>query len=280
MGYLKDDDIELVIATSNASKWHKHEFLELAYVTKGTVRSIIHNEEHIIKQGDYFIIDYDTMHFYERIGDEPIEITNILFLPQLIDKSLLYCRSFSTLLNHYLINIDAMRLNMRGSNRIFTDHDGKIRAHITTLLEEYHNKKLGFTEIMRCVLIEILILTMRKIYNETFKTTRLEEYVRDCVMQNYISPPTLMAIAEKFNYSIPHTSKRIKELLGVGYREYVTQTRIDEARRLLANTDKKISEIAETVGYHDVNFFYKTFKKYEKLSPASFRKMIKRSKMQ
>lgn len=273
MKYLLNGDIEIVFAHKPSVHPHSHEMLEFAYVTGGKAKSIIKDKEAIIKKGDFFIIDYDTVHSYESLNGEETLITNVLFRPKLIDKSLAYCRSFSTFLSHYLISIDSRKLNGPPANEIFTDSDGAVKKLVDVLVKEYEEKRLGFTEIMRSVLIEILITVMRKIGSENAET--LEGFVKTEVENNYVCPPTLKQIADRFNYSVPYVSAKLKKLLGVGYREYVTDVRINQARRLLANTDKKIADVAESVGYTDVNFFYELFRRAEGTSPSEFRKNLK-----
>ncbi len=69
--------------------------------------------------------------------------------------------------------------------------------------------------------------------------------------------PLLSDIADKFNYSIPYLSAKFKTCVGKSYREYIIEQKMQEAYRLLTNTDKKIYEIVNSVGYSDVNFFTK-----------------------
>ena len=274
MSYFENGDIDVIVATNPISKSHSHDFLELAYVAEGSAHHTIGNNTMIIKKGDYFIVDYGTEHSYYSTDDKPLRVINVLFKPQLIDKSLVYCRSFNTLLNHYLIKIDALALKINPSDTIFTDDDGKILQYINTIVSEKEEMKLGFTEIMRSTLIELFITTMRKISSRDQNEDAVSIIMR-AVQEDYVSPPTLGAIALKLGYSVPYLSMRFKEVTGIGYRDYIIRVRMEEARRLLANTDKKIVEIAECVGYSDVNFFYSVFKKTEGTSPAVFRKNIK-----
>ncbi|MBO5215487.1 MAG: helix-turn-helix domain-containing protein [Clostridia bacterium] len=274
MSYFENGDIDVIVATNPISKSHSHDFLELAYVAEGSAQHTIGNNTMIIKKGDYFIVDYGTEHSYYSTDDKPLRVINVLFKPQLIDKSLVYCRSFNTLLNHYLIKIDALALKINPSDTIFTDDDGKILQYINTIVSEKEEMKLGFTEIMRSTLIELFITTMRKISSRDQNEDAVSIIMR-AVQEDYVSPPTLGAIALKLGYSVPYLSMRFKEVTGIGYRDYIIRVRMEEARRLLANTDKKIVEIAECVGYSDVNFFYSVFKKTEGTSPAVFRKNLK-----
>ena len=52
----------------------------------------------------------------------------------------------------------------------------------------------------------------------------------------------------------------------------ITQKRLQQAKILLKNSDKSISEIAEAVGFNDYNYFSRIFKKYYGISPRDYRK--------
>ena len=49
--------------------------------------------------------------------------------------------------------------------------------------------------------------------------------------------------------------------------EYITQFRMQEAKKLITETDEKLSSIAEKVGYSDVSYFSNVFKKFYGISP-------------
>ena len=54
--------------------------------------------------------------------------------------------------------------------------------------------------------------------------------------------------------------------------EYITQLRMQEAKRLITSTDYKLTEVAERVGYNDVSYFSNVFKKFYGISPRSMGK--------
>lgn len=272
--FFYNTDITVRICHSTTAPTHAHDFLELAYVKEGTAIHTIGSTQTIISTGDYFIVDYEQEHSYQSLQNSPLTIINVLFRPSLIDQSLVYCRSFHTLLRHYLIKMDAEYLKIDPTHTVFADDDQTIRKLIDKLLDEYEKRLPGRVEMMRSTLIEILIYTMRKIA-EDGSDKDVVAYVQETIAKNYLAPPTLSALAKQTGYSAPYLSLRFKEITGIHFRDYVARVRMDEARRLLANTDKKVTEIAEAVGYTDVNSFYATFKKHEGVSPAAFRKQIR-----
>ncbi len=274
--YLQNENIQLRVANAQLVHAHDHDFLELAYVAKGRAVHVIGNRRAVIKQGDYFIVDYNTTHAYESIGDEPLVVINCLFHPRLVDNSLLYCRSFTTLLQHYLIKIDLDELRIDPSNTLFHDDDGKILGYLQALLTEYNEKKPGFTEMMRSIFIEMMVVTMRKISDSKCEGD-IVSYLTDHVATHYAEPLSLSALAREKGYSLPYLSARFKKSVGMGFQQYLIRVRIEEACRLLANTDKKVLDIAADVGYSDTNFFYETFRRITGKSPREFRREMRKS---
>lgn len=69
-------------------------------------------------------------------------------------------------------------------------------------------------------------------------------------------------------------SADFKRFAGMNFIDYVTQYRMDKARELLRDTDMKINEIAESVGYQP-SYFIRLFKKAEGLTPGQYRENAK-----
>ena len=99
--------------------------------------------------------------------------------------------------------------------------------------------------------------------------------VTDQIHQNYAQSLMLKDIADEFNYSLPYLSKLFKEKTNLTFQMYLQKTRIEEACRLLANTNEKVQTVAKMVGYSDVDFFSRLFKKYNGTTPKQFRMQIK-----
>lgn len=78
-------------------------------------------------------------------------------------------------------------------------------------------------------------------------------------------------LAERFYLSVAYFSKLFKKTEGVGCNYYIVRQRMERAKQLLTQQQARMGEIAEQVGYRDVNYFSLTFKKYTGLSPAEFR---------
>ncbi|NHN31907.1 helix-turn-helix transcriptional regulator [Paenibacillus sp. S3N08] len=78
-------------------------------------------------------------------------------------------------------------------------------------------------------------------------------------------------MAAKVHLSPNYLATLFKKEAGTTLNDYVTRTRIYHAKRLLSESNLLIQEIAEKVGYKDVKYFTKLFKKEVGDSPRAYR---------
>jgi len=83
---------------------------------------------------------------------------------------------------------------------------------------------------------------------------------------------SLESVAEAVNVHPVTLSRIFKQQTGINFVRYLTQKRLELARQLLLQTNRKIIDIAEEVGYMDYPYFRNKFKKEFGLSPSEFRK--------
>ena len=84
------------------------------------------------------------------------------------------------------------------------------------------------------------------------------DYIRDHLGDKDLS---LQTVADQVGISRNYFSRIFKEVMGVNFIDYVTRLRVEKARSLYINTDMKIYEIAELVGYSDWHYLYSVYKK-------------------
>jgi len=265
------NDIRIDVCDSDYTAPHTHDFIEFTYVLEGKASHIINDKKGVIKKGDYFFMDYGAYHSYKRISKEKFCVVNCIFKPRFIDKSLAYCRSFSEILNNWLIKFKLNMLSQNPINIVFKD-GGLILPYIEKMVDEYEKKSPGYREIIRCNLIEAIIVTVRDITVDEFPDEGMIKKIIEEINERYTENITLSYFAEKYSYSIPHLSKKFKEEVGVGFTEYLQMVRIEQSCHHLLSGDVNISHVAEMSGYGDVKFFTQIFKRYKGVSPGRFRR--------
>ncbi|KWX76070.1 response regulator [Paenibacillus jilunlii] len=102
--------------------------------------------------------------------------------------------------------------------------------------------------------------------------SRLVGEIRQYLEQNYAQDMTLQHIAERFFISRENVSRKFKQITGENLSDYLTGLRVDKAKTLLQNTNLRLSQISELVGYEDEKYFSRVFKKSTGQSPREYRK--------
>ena len=91
------------------------------------------------------------------------------------------------------------------------------------------------------------------------------------ISQHFPEALTLEEVAEQVHLNPAYFSTVFKQSTGSSFKEYLTMIRIEESKRLLANTDYTILDIAIAAGFEDQGYFAKVFKKYTGLTPRQYR---------
>lgn len=92
---------------------------------------------------------------------------------------------------------------------------------------------------------------------------------------NYQTNIKMETIAPLFGYNSAYLGKIFTKATGQTFNSYIDHMRIEHSKELLLHRNMKVYEIAEQVGYHNVDYFHKKFKKYVGISPAEYRKQSK-----
>ena len=91
------------------------------------------------------------------------------------------------------------------------------------------------------------------------------------ISKNYSKNLTLEEVANDVHLNPAYFSTVFKQSCGSSFKEYLNMVRIEESKRLLANTDYSVIDIAIAVGFEDQSYFSKVFKKYTGLTPKQYR---------
>lgn len=113
-------------------------------------------------------------------------------------------------------------------------------------------------------------ITLTKILNFDHHADQPEQCINEIkayVIKHYYEKLTLRFLADKFGYNPDYLGKLFKSSTGEYFTDFLDFIRIEMSVKLLKK-GMKVYEIAELVGYGDVNYFYRKFMKYKKVSPS------------
>jgi AraC-like DNA-binding protein len=119
--------------------------------------------------------------------------------------------------------------------------------------------------------MEILnLLTQWQTGNLVYSNVRKVEQVINYMTENYVKPITLSELAKHINISKSYLDSMFKSITGKSPINYLIDIRLHKAKGLLLD-GHKVSDVAEEVGFNDLYYFSKCFKKYEGVSPKQFK---------
>lgn len=103
----------------------------------------------------------------------------------------------------------------------------------------------------------------------------LNEAIR-YIHENYHKPLDLAMVSNHVSLNYSYFSNLFKKNIGKGFAEYLRDVRMDKARRLLAETDYKVVEVASMVGYESYKSFTRGFREVMNMQPSEYREQMRR----
>jgi AraC family transcriptional regulator, melibiose operon regulatory protein len=255
---------------------HRHSFIEMNYVLSGTSKQYINGKEVILKKGDLCLLNTNVIHSIDSASEDDI-IINIMIRTSYFDSALLQRLSGNDLLTDFFVNA-IYKQKKESQYIIFSDEqENRLKDLILHALGEYFHPKLCSNEAINSYMLLIFTELLRVYHNTPKKNS--ERIFRKAVisdilayMEHNYDSITLEKTAEKYHFHPNHLTRLLKENLGKTFIELSHQLKIKNACTLLENTDLTIDLIANKVGYINITFFYKSFKKIHGVTPAEYRK--------
>lgn len=133
---------------------------------------------------------------------------------------------------------------------------------------------------------EMLHKAIKKLSTSSFieKKGEEEDYSEDIfgklqkyIDSHYMDKLTLSTIATDIHANGSYLSRLYKEKTGKTLFDVINKRKLDKAKEYL-KSGKKISEVASLVGFEDVSYFSRVFKKYENCSPREYEKKLMEEK--
>jgi AraC-like DNA-binding protein len=116
------------------------------------------------------------------------------------------------------------------------------------------------------------IKVSKSLYNRFRK--ELDEYVMQLLVQKQNGKPGVSAIAERLHVSPNYLNGKIKEITGRPASVHIQDKLLLEAKSFLLHTDLQVAEIAIKLGFENITYFSRFFKKRCNESPLAFRKQF------
>lgn len=237
---------------------HSHNFYELFYITHGKCRFLLKDNLYELTPGDLVFIAPGELHHNIFQDQETCEMIMIYFKKEYVDIEFSNIHSFMGSVPS--IYRDEFEFSL---NRMLSEN---------SMQDEYAE---GFRQ---CHLKAILLLLMRHSVLNEKDPDILNSKDADILLatkyiyKNFKQPLTLEEVSAVASLSPTYFSKKFKQIVGMGFKEYLNFVRLKHAQAALLTTNHTITDIALEYGFNDSNYFKDLFKKVYGRSPREFRK--------
>jgi AraC-like DNA-binding protein len=147
------------------------------------------------------------------------------------------------------------------------------------LVHEFSLRSPGYTLICKSLILHILGLLLRTQTEQSPANLIIHnEQIVAIALQIEAAPSeswTNGLLAKRLNLNEDHMSKMFKKIIGMPPGEYIQSIRLREARLLLRETNLPITEVGRWVGYEDIHYFSRLFRKSQGNSPSDYRKLTR-----
>lgn len=249
---------------------HTHDFVEIVYMCQGTTTHIVNGTKLTLREGELLLMGQNTRQEVYRAGENEIAV-NFIIRPEFFRDTLPYLGEEETPLRRFLV--DCLCGGEKSSFLYFCIADVLPVQHLIenllwTMISELQNRR----EITQITFA--LLFIMLTAHTDRLQYTSCDEknifYVLRYIEEHY-RDGSLTEIADTLHYDTANLSREIKRKTGKNYTQLVQDKRMAQAAWLLANTNKKVDEIAEAVGYENVGYFHRLFSAAFGTSPKKYR---------
>mgnify|MGYP005837810125 CR=1 FL=1 len=166
------------------------------------------------------------------------------------------------LISTFLKTLDELGMNIKGS---FIEDFNPVEQLLACKTIKDMKHKMTEILLMLCQQIQ----EKKKSHN-----LQLRDKVIEYICEKYSDENLSIAgIADNFNINLTYLSKFFKEQTGEGLLDYINRYRLEEAKRLLKESDENISDVAKKVGFYNSNALIRIFKKYEGITPGQYKEL-------
>lgn len=248
---------------NGASPIHRHTYFEMGYVFQGEGVSVVDGVETHLSQGDLFLVSPGALHQMKTFAERDY-VFNVIIQRRLFDDHFLCLISeynllarffMASILNHSPGSCLVFRSGQAGE---FTFYIYKIICE-ALLSENYDQNYLRL--LLACLFRELSRLHQRtmeeksKQENGGLSISGVLQYLTE-----HYPDATIQSVAAHFHYSARYISSFIARYTGSSFGHILREIKLQNAKRLVMQTDLSYEEIARAVGYNGRDYLDRLFK--------------------
>lgn len=253
---------------------HWHEEIEILVVTKGSAVLILNNDRYELKEGYVAFILPNHLHLVTVLLGDTFDFYAVVFHPDLLSsfiQDVIQQQYFDSVLQENILFptvLSAQEAKEFGIADVLSD-----------IYALFAKKEPCFELLIKARLYIVWSLYYLHGTSSASVSERTSDYrialvksIIDYIHTHYESQITLDILAAYFHLSREHLCRLFKKMTRMSPIEYLNFYRISTSTRLLRETDHEISDIALEIGFNNISYFNRTFKRYMHVTPGEYRK--------
>lgn len=228
---------------------HMHNELEIIYVKKGKSMVYADNSCHTVESGDIFIAFPNQVHYYETIEQGS-------YLIIIASAELIYGQKKLLFNNNPENNIIAAQ---EGTVKLLSDMEACYSENRITECVGYLN-----------IIIGRAISKFKLLPSHLTGNSTLRSILTYCD-ENFSEEISLDIVAAQLHINKYYISHLLHNKLALGFSDYIKMLRVREARTMLSESNKKIADISEEVGFGTIRSFNRAFREVMNMTPMEYR---------
>lgn len=256
---------------------HKHNYVELAYVFKGSLTQIIDGNAVTLKEGELIILNQVVAHEIKAAKESDI-IINFIIKPEFFQYIFALADNDNIIFNFILNTIYTNQ--SKGEYLCYkVAEEDTIKDIVERIITELY-EPTSISNVSIKLLVGLLLVELTKHSNniEVYSADNYEKklsldilkYIDECYVEGSLT--TISNCLKQPDYKI---CRIVKKYTGVTFKALVQETRLNKTVEMLMHTTLPISEIMQLVGYENITYFYKIFKDKYTMTPNEYRQAIK-----
>lgn len=266
----------------SGARLHSHDYTQIWYVTRGECEHRVENRSYRLTIGDTFLILPEIEH-QTLLAANSSAICCEFSLEAVLGSSAMQ-DNMNNALSLMSLSVFFQDSKERRPRFLFRpETNRKVEQTMRSLLQEYEQALPYFEEMLRTGIQELLLLFMREfsLSSNYWHSQRdliylkYKEQVAPAIRyidENCTSPITLDEVCRISALSKTYFCYLFKLITRQTFVEYLTARRINASLELLENSTYSIAEISDRLGFSNLAYFSRTFKKQTGCSPSSYRR--------
>jgi len=263
-------------------KWdHTHDYFQIWYVNKGEFLHNIDKRKYKMVKGNLFVIPPYAVHRIDLISGKGMEIIGCEFLPTFINdrfEHAPFSKDFFDFayLERFLVEEDeeiTPKIALSGRT------DTEVRRLLDDMYTEYQQQDSYFELVLKGELLKLLAIIMRE-YNTDVQAFngKLEKYrpaitaTEAYIHEHYMEEINLELLCRQAMMSKTYFYILFKHFIGKTLNEYITELRVQKSTELLLNSDLSVTDVCFGVGFNNLTYFSRVFKKMTGIPPSHYKK--------